>query len=811
MSGDSEAERSGEKESVNLTNFLFGNVNEKWELEDFAGDEEERSAINRLSRCHVDEIDTTVRSMTRSDVCEENQTDGARKEGSAQPNDDTTIIPLPEAEDFSTIDEMVEVDCAEMQAAALDDQVTAGNDDDYDDDDEAPAAAEESSAAPGDSEVMPPPSNTTPLKELHSHPSAHSSPLVPQPTTPMTDRIEATPSPIPDVDPNFPMRHIMPPEFEGVDIREVFPDYEPTRTPRWSKLFKASRPLASYSNLPTSPGVDAEVLLQEEREDLYRPQIRCGSLRLGYMPSSDQLARDDCDRLQMDSSSDEEAASRAAKRRKRKKKKRRNKEEEEEGDEKGGLKQPKVKASFRHGPAELWYDMVGLPANCDVLRWHPKAALSATKGIEEEEEEEEEEESTNAFGIARSAAAKSEKTAQTPYWMLPPEECEASLVPPRECLLPINQRDFSEDVIWDVEQSRDAVMERNRQRAAYAGWTPHSAIRTMAQFQEAYHGSYPGIFPPTNAAGGGGSSGLDAQNGGGGGGGNGEVNPEGFVSLFPIDNYELIYTRWEEKILWDPEVSIPPPCLLTLDVADENLILEVPVDPESSEHASGLGPGSALASGKEKEKTPRKSRLVLGKAGLLKDTVAEEEEAPEEEIAAVATKDRFNLSNDEYYYPRLNTAGPQGARVVGVGVTGLLAGPGPLQHSTPAMELKPCYFPTHMGPAKLRHFHRPMLKRYNRGPMSNYNTNVSVLNLHKNILKKAKIRDEERAACGGGDIFFMRTPGDLTGELSGAGLEPVLVLFLGFVFSLILVLYMRVAYVVRLFKKLPFAFLVNRL
>ncbi|VEL10585.1 unnamed protein product [Protopolystoma xenopodis] len=62
-------------------------------------------------------------------------------------------------------------------------------------------------------------------------------------------------------------------------------------------------------------------------------------------------------------------------------------------------------------------------------------------------------------------------------------------------------------------------------------------------------------------------------------------------------------------------------------------------------------------------------------------------------------KDPLNLSNDEFYAIRSG------------GLGGCLARCGPLQHSTPAMELWPPFFPTYMSPNRLRQFHRIPLKK----------------------------------------------------------------------------------------------------
>ncbi|XP_037804799.1 transcription initiation factor TFIID subunit 1-like [Penaeus monodon] len=90
-------------------------------------------------------------------------------------------------------------------------------------------------------------------------------------------------------------------------------------------------------------------------------------------------------------------------------------------------------------------------------------------------------------------------------------------------------------------------------------------------------------------------------------------------------------------------------------------------------------------------------------------------------------------------------------------------GGGLLQHSTPVVELQPPFIPTYMGEKKLRLFHRPPLKRYSHGPLSTLGPHA-VHPLTKEIKKKAKQRENERLASGGGDVFFMRTPEDLTGK-----------------------------------------------
>lgn len=61
-----------------------------------------------------------------------------------------------------------------------------------------------------------------------------------------------------------------------------------------------------------------------------------------------------------------------------------------------------------------------------------------------------------------------------------------------------------------------------------------------------------------------------------------------------------------------------------------------------------------------------------------------------------------------------------------------------IQHSTPVVELKAPFVQTHMGPMRLRNFHRPPMKRYSHGTVSQPIFHP-VQPLLKNIKKKAKV------------------------------------------------------------------------
>lgn len=61
-----------------------------------------------------------------------------------------------------------------------------------------------------------------------------------------------------------------------------------------------------------------------------------------------------------------------------------------------------------------------------------------------------------------------------------------------------------------------------------------------------------------------------------------------------------------------------------------------------------------------------------------------------------------------------------------------------IQHSTPVVELRAPFIQTHMGPMRLRNFHRPPMKRFSHGQLSLPGPHP-VTSLIKHIKKKAKV------------------------------------------------------------------------
>uniref|UniRef100_A0A096M2V1 Transcription initiation factor TFIID subunit n=1 Tax=Poecilia formosa TaxID=48698 RepID=A0A096M2V1_POEFO len=365
---------------------------------------------------------------------------------------------------------------------------------------------------------------------------------------------------------------------------------------------------------------------------------------------------------------------------------------------------PKV-AEWRYGPAQLWYDMLGVPEDGSNFNYGFK--------LREDEPSEAEEQDLP------------KKVAE------PPEE-KVRRVLENELFLMVTQLQWEDDIIWNGEDVKHKGTKT--QRASLAGWLPSSMTRNA----NAYNAQQaPGCTnKPRNLT----EKSSFAEN---------LSTPRSmktsleedcsWFSIFPIDNEELVYGRWEDNIIWDDQEMdrfLMPP-VLTLDPNDENIILEIP---DEKEEATSHSPSKE----NKKETAIKKSRILLGKTGVIKD------EPQQQNMSQPEVKDPWNLSNDEFYYPKQQ------------GLRGTFGG-NIIQHSIPALELRQPFFPTHMGPMKLRQFHRPALKKYSFGALAQPGPHA-VQPLLKHIKKKAKMREQERQASGGGDMFFMRTPQDLTGK-----------------------------------------------
>ncbi|XP_057320639.1 transcription initiation factor TFIID subunit 1-like [Microplitis mediator] len=344
---------------------------------------------------------------------------------------------------------------------------------------------------------------------------------------------------------------------------------------------------------------------------------------------------------------------------------------------------------WRFGPAKYWFDMMGVPetgSNFDYGFKLAKANESNNNKLEK----------LNSDGFDDDA------------------------------FLMVSQLEWENNVVWDSNDVAQEVARTLNNKNSSAGWIPSSSNR-KAQSQDKFDMSF--------------HSRLHAEKN--------EQQDETFSSLFPVENDDLVYGLWENEVIWDAEnmKEIPKPKILTLDLNDDNIILEIPED---------VNPIKKQTETQRKAKNPlpysKKSKTLLNQIGIL--NIAEEiEEKTPPEPSNSTTHDPFNISNDVYYMPkekemtlRLKTGGKN-----------------LIQHSIPVMKLSAPFIRTFMGPMKLRNFHRPPLRRFSYGPLAHPGPHP-VHPLLKYIEHQAEKRERERIASGGGDVFFMRSAKDLSGR-----------------------------------------------
>lgn len=180
------------------------------------------------------------------------------------------------------------------------------------------------------------------------------------------------------------------------------------------------------------------------------------------------------------------------------------------------------------------------------------------------------------------------------------------------------------------------------------------------------------------------------------------VNDEEFYSIFPVENEELVYGRWEDEIIWDHE-AMPTklePKMVTIDPNDDNIILGIPEDIDPAT----LPQEGPIKKVKIIQKHVKKSRMMLNRSGII--NVIEEESPPPP--PKVIDKDPYNISHDEFYTPKTHESA--------IKVTSSEV----LQHATPVVELRAPFVPTYIGEQRLRLFHRYPLKRYSHGVLADF-------------------------------------------------------------------------------------------
>uniref|UniRef100_A0A915MZI7 Transcription initiation factor TFIID subunit 1 histone acetyltransferase domain-containing protein n=1 Tax=Meloidogyne javanica TaxID=6303 RepID=A0A915MZI7_MELJA len=332
---------------------------------------------------------------------------------------------------------------------------------------------------------------------------------------------------------------------------------------------------------------------------------------------------------------------------------------------------------WRFGPAQIWYDRLGVPSNPANFD----------------------------YGMKRGKMFTSIDGLETPD---------------DKTFLPVNLIHWEDDIIIDGEQEKEKLIKELSSSLLPRCGKNKSFIEYLENPTRVTSQSQSGTFSnlTTNVR----------------------------HSIFPFENYELCNSNWEDDIIWDSSnmPKIPKPKVLSLNYEDDPKMFGMPEDAVQDEGSDGLGSKSYS---KVEGGGIKKSKLIL--AQVFKRQRQEEEEQIETQIAQIADKDPFNLSNDDYYMPK-NTAEKTSRS---------LATNSGIQHSLPAQQIHPIFFPFLTSNTQLRNFHRPKLEVEagwcKRG-------GVPIFSLTRHIRMSTQRRESSEGS--GFDIFLMREVHDLSGR-----------------------------------------------
>ncbi|XP_029032281.1 transcription initiation factor TFIID subunit 1 isoform X3 [Osmia bicornis bicornis] len=702
---DSEEENDKDIMSgINMTGFLFGNIDDNGQLEDDILDPEAKQHLASLNRLGLSSFIQEMMFNDNSIEGQKESNDKSKEDSEAiDENEINYIEKSPNALDFSDINELADDEREESNKDTFGEKAEKESAD-YDADDEEVVNK-------SDTQLMPPP----PIPEEKEALTAEEAEAARQ------RKLET------------PLASMLPSKYANVDVTELFPDFRANKVLRFSRLFGPGKP----SSLPQIwRGVKKRRKKKRHHDirdsdsgsdqDEKKPKFKGWIMQYGTDPTPDMCCADDENKLLMPVEDKQHVGKTG--------------ETGENGD-----MGPKV-ADWRFGPAQLWYDMLQVPETGDGFNYGfkllEKAEESNNKDTKDIRDTTDTLDTTDIMDIQDTKDIKDSKDNSEEF--------------SDDAFLMVSQLHWEDDVIWNGDDIKHKVLQKLNSKNNAAGWVPSSGNRTAQAFSQPGKGAPVPVASNVRLATSQITTPLHMQsqknkmnmNKGNQQQAREENYDDTWYSIFPVENEELVYGLWEEEVIWDPENmnKIPKPKILTLDPNDENIVLGIPDDIDPALHHKDNGP-------QPKVKIPhphvKKSKLLLGKAGVI--NVLEEDTPPPPPKSP--DRDPFNISNDTYYMPRSSET-----------TLRLKVGGGNLiQHSTPVVELRAPFVQTHMGQMRLRNFHRPPLRRFSHGPLAHPGPH-SVLPLVKHIKKKSKQREQERIASGGGDVFFMRTAEDLTGK-----------------------------------------------
>ena len=100
----------------------------------------------------------------------------------------------------------------------------------------------------------------------------------------------------------------------------------------------------------------------------------------------------------------------------------------------------------------------------------------------------------------------------------------------------VSQQHWEDEIIWNGEEVKNKVLSEHNKKAQAAGWVPSIYTRTAGSFSQR-----PGVNPELQIR-------LATL---------GKKLPQNedntLYSIFPVENEELVYGRWEDEVIWDTD------------------------------------------------------------------------------------------------------------------------------------------------------------------------------------------------------------------------------------------------------------------
>ncbi len=187
---------------------------------------------------------------------------------------------------------------------------------------------------------------------------------------------------------------------------------------------------------------------------------------------------------------------------------------------------------WRFGPARVWYDSIGVPEDGQSLDYGFQLKVNTLCG-----------------GVVMLCTVLSLQERDSPFSPAE-EEGKQDVQTPDDAFLMATLEHWEDRVLTDVP------------------YTPSPPISGMGGVWRALGAGENPSFPRHNMT----ARTISADSGTMAG----EHSPQ--TSLFPIENYQLVYGHWEDDVIWDSQAvkQIPTPSLAQIDPNDPNFIIGLP-------------------------------------------------------------------------------------------------------------------------------------------------------------------------------------------------------------------------------------------